>query len=136
MSKWVDIVWSLSLGKLTKYSWVATDVLNINPSRLQSNYVKGDKLASTKAKTVRRRCYKKYDPISKRDMWYLETRKETIKNYVQLFTFDKNKNSILKNGTDTKHFYSKNYSNSKWIEKTVNQRQRTGVSGPLIDLIK
>lgn len=119
MAYWLDVTWNLTIGK-TKHLWKACTVLGLNPSNFLSDYEPGDKLSSNKTKVVARRCYKKYNPTMKKDMWYLETRSETIKNYVDLYTFDKNHKSVRKSKTDTKTFYSYHYSDTNWIKNYVN----------------
>lgn len=136
MAYWVDVAWNLAIGSTTKYVWKATTILGINPSNFLSTYKPGDKLASTKTKVVRRRCYKKYNPILKYDVWYLETRSETIKNYVDLYTFNKNNESYRNSKTDTKTFYSENYSNTTWIKNYVNSACANNLQVHYTDKIK
>lgn len=136
MSYWLDVTWNLAIGSTTKYLWKATTILGLNPSNFLSTYKSGDKLSSTRTKVVKRRCYKKYNSILKYDVWYLETRSETIKNYVDLYTFDKSNNSIRKSNTDTKTFYSKNYSNTTWIKNYVNNACATNLQVHYTDNIE
>lgn len=121
LAHWLDVSWNVAIGTQTKYFWIAATVIGVNPSDFSSNYKRGEKLSSTKTKVVSRRCYKKYNPTRRMDVWYLETQNVTIKNYVDLYAFDKNNNSIRKSNTDTKTFYSEHYFDTNWIKDYVNR---------------
>lgn len=136
MAHFLDVTWNITIGAQTKKFWVASTILNLNPSNFFTTYMTGDKLSSTESKVIERKCYKKYNSIQKTSVWYVETRKVTIKNYVDLYTIDKNKKSIRKSGTDTVQATSEHYSNSAWINNKVNDMCKNNLYGPYLDAVK
>ncbi|WP_300379831.1 hypothetical protein [Clostridium sp.] len=120
MAYWLDVTWNLVIGNTTKYFWQASTILGLNPSNFMSNYKSGDKLSSTKTKVITRRIYKKYHPVMNLEMFYVETKKQVVKNYVDLYTFDKYNNSVRVSQTDTQTFYTEHYFDPTWITDKVN----------------
>ncbi|MFL8801477.1 MULTISPECIES: hypothetical protein [unclassified Clostridioides] len=135
MAHWVDVIFNLTIGVKTKYAWKAATFLGISPSTFQSKYINGDKLSSTISKVKSRRCYKKYNPVRKSKEWYLETSKLDLKNYVDLYTLDKNNKSVRKSKTDSKTYYTEHYSDTTWINNYVNNACKQNLSGPRIDTV-
>lgn len=135
MAFFLDVSWNYFVSKQAGDFWKAASILGVAPSDFLSKYKRGDKLSSTKTKVIARRCYKKYNKIMKGDMWYLETRRVTIKNYVDLYTFDRRNKSVRRSSTGTKTFYSQNYYNTSWIKSYVNRACSLNLQGPKIDTI-
>lgn len=136
MSHWMAVTFDIAIGLTKKRYWVPSTLMGLSASLFNSKYISGDKLASTVSKVKSRRCYKKYNSVRKGMEWYLETSKLDMKNYVDLYTMDKNNKSVRKSKTDSQTYYTEHYSDTTWINNYVNNACKQNLSGPKIDEIK
>ena len=130
ITKLLDIAWNFYVGTKTSYVWQAISVLGISPSTINDlvPYKTEEKLTSNKTKVISRNCYSKYNNIQNRDVWYLETREETIQNYVDLYAYNKRTNRYERySGEDEETFYSENYFNKNYIIDYVNNANKNNL---------
>ena len=121
--KLLDMFWNYYVGTKTSYTWQAISILGLSPSTVKSFLPNGQsqKLSSTMTKIVERNCYSKYNKTQNRDVWYYETRKEIIQNFVDLYVCNKNSNRYERySQMDDAAFTSNNFYNESYIINYVN----------------
>lgn len=119
MYHWLDVAWSVAIGQW-EYGWVASDVLGLKPSMFKPEWQKGESLTRTEQKTLHRYCYSKYSPVINAVRWYAETQSADVDIYVDLYTWDRNNNTVRKTGIWSKSVKSDHYKDYTWINNTVN----------------
>lgn len=132
---WSDVAFNLTIGQYTKYTWKVATFFGINPSNFYTEYVQGDMITSTYAKNYTDVHYK-YKGGNSPNTYvsgFVKT-KLSLTHYLDLYTVDKNNNSVRERDNQTRFYYTENYFDEDWIKEIVEyQSEYTSPRPPYTD---